>query len=164
MPPASNNIRRVAVVGAGPSGLVAAKSLKEDGLEPIVFEQADGMGGQWHAPSAHSGIWPGMRANTSKTLDAFSDFPPVESLPMFPRFADLTDYRRAYAKTFELEPSTRLQTPVQGIERDDGRWRVVTGDGSGEGFDAVVVASGRFNRPRWPVIEGLGSFAGDVVH
>src|SRR5262245_30356646 len=96
----NHHIHRVAVVGAGPSGLVAAKSLKEDGLEPIVFEQANGMGGQWHAPSAYSGIWPGMRANTSKTMDTFSDFPPVESLPMFPRFEDLRDYLRSYAKTF----------------------------------------------------------------
>jgi cation diffusion facilitator CzcD-associated flavoprotein CzcO len=46
MPRTRHNIRRVAVIGAGPSGLVAAKSLKEDGVEPVVFEQADGVGGQ----------------------------------------------------------------------------------------------------------------------
>jgi cation diffusion facilitator CzcD-associated flavoprotein CzcO len=154
----------VAVVGAGPSGLVAAKSLQEEGLEPVVFEQADGVGGQWYGPSDHSGVWPGMRANTSKTLDAFSDFPPSESVPMFPRVEELRDYLQSYAKTFDLDQSIRLQTPVQRIERDDGRWRVVTGDGGGEGFDGVVVASGRFNRPHRPAIEGLEGFAGEVVH
>jgi glycine/D-amino acid oxidase-like deaminating enzyme len=41
IPPASHKRRRVAVVGAGLSGLVAAKSLKEEGLEPVLFEQAD---------------------------------------------------------------------------------------------------------------------------
>jgi dimethylaniline monooxygenase (N-oxide forming) len=164
MPPANHTIRRVAVVGAGPSGLVAAKSLKEEGLEPVVFEQAGGVGGQWHAPSAHSGVWPGMRANTSKTLDTFSDFPPSESLPMFPRFEELRDYLRSYAKTFDLDRSIRLQTPVRCIERDDRRWRVVTGDGSAESFDGIVVASGRFNRPYLPVIEGLNTFTGEVVH
>ena len=164
MPPASHQRRRVAVVGAGPSGLVAAKSLQEEGLEPVVFEQADGVGGQWHAPSAHSGIWPGMHTNTSKTLDAFSDFPPSESLPMFPRFEDLRDYLRSYAKTFDLGRSIRLQTPVRRLERDDGRWHVITGDGGGECFDGVVVASGRFNRPRQPMIEGIEGFEGEVVH
>jgi dimethylaniline monooxygenase (N-oxide forming) len=164
MPPASHNIRRVAVVGAGPSGLVAAKSLKEEGLEPVVFEQADGVGGQWHAPSAHSGVWRGMRANTSKTLDAFSDFPPSESVPMFPRFEEFRDYLRSYAKTFHLDQAIRLQTPIRRIERDDGCWRVVTGDGGAESFDAVVVASGRFNRPRRPEVEGLDGFRGEVVH
>jgi hypothetical protein len=105
-----------------------------------------------------------MRANTSKTLDAFSDFPPAESLPMFPRVEELRDYLRSYAHTFDLERSIRLSTPVRGIERDDGRWRVVSGDGSAESFDGVVVASGRFNQPHWPVIEGLERFAGELVH
>jgi dimethylaniline monooxygenase (N-oxide forming) len=164
MPPASQKRRRVAVVGAGPSGLVAAKSLKEEGLEPVVFEQADGVGGQWYGPSAHSGVWPGMRANTSKTLDTFSDFPPSESLPMFPRVEELRDYLRSYAKAFDLNRSIRLKTLVHRIERDDGRWRVVTGDRGGESFDGIVVAGGRFNRPRRPAIEGLERFAGEVVH
>jgi dimethylaniline monooxygenase (N-oxide forming) len=164
MPPASHKRRRVAVVGAGPSGLVAAKSLKEESLEPVVFEQADGVGGQWYGPSAHSGVWPGMRANTSKTLDTFSDFPPAESLPTFPRVEELRNYLQSYAKTFDLNRSIRLKTSVQRIERDDGRWRVVTGDGGGESFDGIVVASGRFNRPHRPVIEGLEGFAGEVLH
>jgi dimethylaniline monooxygenase (N-oxide forming) len=164
MSPASQQRHRVAVVGAGPSGLVAAKSLREEGLEPVVFEQADGVGGQWYGPSAHSGVWPGMRANTSKTLDAFSDFPPPESLPMFPRAEELRDYLRSYADAFDLGRSLRLQTPVRRIERDHGGWRVVTGDGRGERFDGVVVASGRFNRPHRPAIEGLERFAGEVVH
>jgi hypothetical protein len=152
------------VVGAGPGGLVAAKSLKEEGLEPVVFEQADGIGGQWYGPSAHSGVWPGMRANTSKTLDTFSDFPPAVSLPMFPRAEELRDYLRSYARAFGLEHMIRLQTPVRRIECDDGRWRVVTGDGDSEVFDGVVAASGRYNRPRWPAIEGLDGFVGEAVH
>jgi cation diffusion facilitator CzcD-associated flavoprotein CzcO len=155
---------RIAVIGAGPSGLVAAKSLKEEGLDPVVFEQADGVGGQWYAPSAHSGVWPGMRANTSKTLDAFSDFLPADSLPMFPRAEDLRDYFRSYAKAVDLEPSIRLKTPVRRIERDDERWRIVTADGEGERFDGIVVASGRFTRPHRPAIDGIERFDGEVVH
>lgn len=164
MPAASHKRRRVAAIGAGPSGLVAAKSLKEEGLEPVVLEQADALGGQWYGPSAHSGVWPGMRANTSKTLDTFSDFPPAESLPMFPRVEELRDYLHAYAKAFDLNRFIRFNTPVRCTERDDDGWRVVTGDGGGERFDGVVVASGRFNRPHWPAIAGLETFAGEVVH
>jgi dimethylaniline monooxygenase (N-oxide forming) len=164
MSSANRKRRRVAVVGAGPSGLVAAKSLTEEGLEPVVFEQADGVGGQWYGPSAHSGVWPGMRANTSKTLDAFSDFPSAESLPMFPRVEELRDYLRSYAQAFDLNRSIRLKTPVRRIERDDGGWRVVTDAGDPERFDGVVVASGRFNRPHRPVIEGIEGFTGEVVH
>jgi dimethylaniline monooxygenase (N-oxide forming) len=155
MSPASHKRRRVVVVGAGPSGLVAAKSLKEEGLEPVVFEQADGVGGQWYGPSAHSGVWPGMRSNTSKTLDTFSDCPPAESLPIFPRVEEFRDYLRSSAKTFDLDQPIRLKTPVRRIERDDRRWRVVTGDGGDERSDGNVVAGGRFNWLHWPVIEGV---------
>src|SRR6266511_2690271 len=59
---------------------------------------------------ADSGVWPGMRANTSKTLDTFSDFLPSESIPMFPRFEDLRDYLRSYANAFDLNRSIRLKT------------------------------------------------------
>ena len=49
---------RVLIVGAGPSGLVAAKECLEHGLEPIVCEKSFAVGGVW----AH-GVWPTMRTN-----------------------------------------------------------------------------------------------------
>jgi dimethylaniline monooxygenase (N-oxide forming) len=38
--------RRVAIIGSGPGGLVAARYLKHHGFEPVVFEQDDDIGGQ----------------------------------------------------------------------------------------------------------------------
>ena len=66
---------RVAVVGAGPGGLVAAKHALEAGFDATVFEASDDLGGQWHTAAAHSGIWPGMHTNTSGAMTAFSDGP-----------------------------------------------------------------------------------------
>ena len=43
---------RIAIIGGGPAGLVAAKSLLEESLQPVVFEQSSALGGQWHAASA----------------------------------------------------------------------------------------------------------------
>lgn len=40
-------VRRVAVVGAGSSGLVCIKSCVEEGLEPVCFESSDDIGGLW---------------------------------------------------------------------------------------------------------------------
>ena len=62
---------------------MAAKSLLEEGLQPIVFEQSSNIGGQWNAPAAHSGVWQTMRANTSKVTMYFSGLPFDEELPMF---------------------------------------------------------------------------------
>src|SRR5215469_18536750 len=49
--------RRVAIIGSGPGGLVAARYLKHHGFEPVVFEQDDDIGGQWNVRSPHSGVW-----------------------------------------------------------------------------------------------------------
>ncbi len=48
---------RVAIIGAGPGGLAAAKHALEAGFDVTVFEASDDLGGQWHttAPTAASG-------------------------------------------------------------------------------------------------------------
>lgn len=41
-------VRRVAVVGAGTSGLVCIKTCVDEGLEPVCFESSDDIGGLWN--------------------------------------------------------------------------------------------------------------------
>ncbi|EWC45007.1 hypothetical protein DRE_06287 [Drechslerella stenobrocha 248] len=41
-------IRKVAVIGGGPSGAVAAKCLLAEGLTPVIFEQRPSFGGVWN--------------------------------------------------------------------------------------------------------------------
>jgi cation diffusion facilitator CzcD-associated flavoprotein CzcO len=159
----------VAVIGAGPAGLTAAKHLLEHGLQPVVLEASDDLGGQWHRTAEHSGIWEGMRTNTSKTMTAFSDFPPPESLPMFPRSEEVHDYLRAYASHFGVGEHVRTLARVTGVRRDGDRWTVRWTEGGAatprEGaFGAVVVASGRFSKPSHPDVPGLSSFAGRLMH
>ncbi len=62
----------VAVIGAGPGGLVAARWLISQGFEPTLFEQQSELGGQWTG-SDLTGVWPAMYTNTSRVLTAFSD-------------------------------------------------------------------------------------------
>jgi dimethylaniline monooxygenase (N-oxide forming) len=68
-------MQKVAVIGAGPAGLVMARYLKSEGFEPGLFEQGGRIGGQWSADPSHSGVWPSMRTNTSRIMTSFSDLP-----------------------------------------------------------------------------------------
>jgi len=145
---------RVAIVGAGPSGLVAAKYAVQAGLDVVVFEAGDDLGGQWHTAAAHSGVWPGMRTNTSRAMTAFSDLAPPDDCPLHPPAERIHAYLRTYAQRFGITDRIRLATPVRRVTRA----RVV----DGERFDGVVVASGRFRRP-CPA-PGLAAFAGEVIH
>jgi cation diffusion facilitator CzcD-associated flavoprotein CzcO len=55
---------QVAIVGAGPGGLAAAKWLKQYGFEPVIFEQSDDIGGQWNARASPSGGGYGSTADS----------------------------------------------------------------------------------------------------
>jgi len=60
--------KSVAVIGAGPGGLVAARWLLSQGFEPTIFEQGPMLGGQWTGQDGRSGVWPTMHTNSSRTM------------------------------------------------------------------------------------------------
>src|SRR3954447_9378400 len=145
---------RIAIIGAGPSGLVTAKYALEAGFDVVVFEASDALGGQWQATAPHSGIWPGMRTNTSRAMTAFSDLPAPPEHPLHPTAEQILAYLGEYARTFGVLDRIRFGVRVERVEPG---WTV-----DGEPFDAVVIASGRFGRPRLPdVVRG---FRGELLH
>ncbi len=145
---------RVAVIGAGPGGLVAAKHAIEAGFDVSVFEATDDLGGQWNTAAAHSGIWPGMRTNTSRAMTAFSDHAPPPTHELHPFAEQIHAYLRSYAAAFGVTERIRFAAPVRDLQPG---WRL-----DGEPFDAVIIASGRFRAPMLPT--GLEAFTGEVLH
>jgi dimethylaniline monooxygenase (N-oxide forming) len=95
-----DSLPRVAIIGSGPGGLVAARYLKQHGFEPVVFEQDDEIGGQWNFRSPHSGIWPSMVTNTSRLLTCFSDLAPEPRTSIFPPNKEILAYLKRYAQRF----------------------------------------------------------------
>lgn len=161
----TSNNQRVAVVGAGPAGLVGARFLKAQGFEPVLFDRGQRVGGQWDHTAPTSGVWPDMRANTSLILTRFSDLDYPESTAAFPHNEQVRAYLEAYAARFDLFPAIRLATIVEEIARaPDGGYRLTATDANGaeivENFPRVAIASGRYNLPAAPDIEGLSGFAG----
>lgn len=150
----------VAVIGAGPGGLVAARWLQSQGFEPTIFERDSVLGGQWAGLPGRSGVWPGMHTNTSRVLTAFSDLEP-QSDAVFPSSRDILDYLHRYAQTFGLIPRIRFDTRVDHLGRYDGGW-LVRHAGADEQFDRVVVATGRFHNSVIPTVVGLDTFGGSA--
>ena len=162
--------RAVAVIGGGPAGLVAARTLKKHGFDPIVFEASARIGGQWNVASPSSGVWPGMRTNTSRILTAFSDLDHTPDASVYPSQTDVLAYLELYAETGGLDPHIRLSTRVEAVERATGAGWVVRsrrGDApASEIYARVIVATGRYTTPDAPAIAGLPTFAGvgGVIH
>jgi len=151
---------RVAVIGAGPAGLVVSRWLLSQGFEPSIFEQGPTLGGQWTAQAGRSGVWPGMHTNSSRILTSFSDLP-IDSDAVFPSGRDVLDYLHRYARTFDLETRLHCNTRVDSVTRSAPGW-VVRHGGEQKTFDNVVVASGRFHSPTVPDVPGLATFSGSA--
>lgn len=170
---------RVAVLGAGPSGLAAAKSCVEAGLEPVVLEQAEALGGLWRfrqdsAPGQPS-VMRSTVINSSKELTAFSDFPPPAHFPNYMPHAVLLEYLQLYARHFRLLDRIRFRHQVLRVEpaqghQETGRWAVTVKDlasglVSSSSFDAVMVCTGHHAFPARPTsLRGLDRFGGSVLH
>ncbi|MDP9165335.1 MAG: NAD(P)/FAD-dependent oxidoreductase, partial [Actinomycetota bacterium] len=148
----------VAVIGAGPGGLVAARWLSAQGFAPTLFERSPVLGGQWAGLPERSGVWPDMHTNTSRVLTAFSALEPT-STAVFPSGREVLEYLHRYAEAFGLTSRSRLNTMVDHVGRDDGGWVVRHGGTEGH-FDRVVVATGRFHTAAIPSVPGLDTFTG----
>ncbi|NXF30293.1 FMO1 monooxygenase, partial [Nyctibius bracteatus] len=169
---------RVAVVGAGVSGLAATKCCLDEGLEPTCFEQSQDIGGVWryteHIEAKRPSLYSTVISNTSKEMSAFSDFPYPEDFPVFLPNARLLDYLRRYAEHFGLRKHMKFETTVVSIrKRPDfattGQWDVVTeanGKQTSYVFDAVMVCSGNFYEPSLPLhcFPGIERFQGQYFH
>ena len=114
---------KVAVIGAGPLGLMALKNFKDDGFEVKSFEKRGYIGGLWK-PSGDSSlsVVPGTVFNTSRFRAAISDFPFPDDTNDFPPASQLHAYLEKYCDCFDLRPLIQLNTEVKDIKRIDGEW------------------------------------------
>lgn len=152
---------RVAVIGAGPSGIAGAKALLDEGYRDVVIlDRGSEVGGNWvfDAESGHSSVFETTHIISSKRYSEYDDFPMPESYPDYPGHALLADYFQSYARTFGVDERVRFRTLVERCEpRRDGGWRVTSttaGETRAEEFDVLVVASGHHWKSRWPQVEG----------
>ncbi|XP_038613690.1 dimethylaniline monooxygenase [N-oxide-forming] 2 isoform X2 [Tachyglossus aculeatus] len=171
-------VKRVAIIGAGVSGLTSIKSCLDEGLEPTCFERSDDIGGLWKfKPNVEEGrasIYQSVIMNTSKEMSCFSDFPMPEGFPNFLHNSKLLAYFKIFTKKFDLLKYIQFQTTVLSVtKRPDfsstGQWEVVTENNGKEArdvFDAVMVCSGHHIESYVPLkyFPGIEKFKGHYLH
>lgn len=162
----SSQRKRIAIIGAGASGIVAARFLLKHGAEITIYEKHSSLGGQWDSLSPYSGVWPAMRTNTCSITTKFSDLEHPQDIPLYPRNQSILQYLQNYAKKFNIVPHIRFGTRVTHLARaaDNASWEITSirneRTESHNEFDAVIIASGRFTRPYIPTVRGLYAFTG----
>ncbi|AFM16506.1 putative flavoprotein involved in K+ transport [Mycolicibacterium chubuense NBB4] len=156
---------RVAVIGAGISGLTAGKMLKDYGVDYTTFETSDRIGGNWAFgnPNGHSSAYRSLHIDTSKHRLSFRDFPMPDHFPSFPHHSQVKAYLDAYAETFGLLEHIEFGNGVaRAVREEHGGWVIVDQAGAARRFDLLVVANGHHWDPRLP--EFPGSFSGEWIH
>ncbi|NJL28187.1 MAG: NAD(P)-binding domain-containing protein [Thermoanaerobaculia bacterium] len=154
----------VCIIGAGSSGIVAAKVLQEHGLTVEVFEKGSEIGGNWRFrnDNGQSAAYASLHINTSKTRMAFSDFPMPDDYPPYPHHSQILAYFQSYVSHFGLRPAIRFQTEVAEVIPDGEGWRVRLASGEQRRYRAVLVANGHHWCPKLPSFPG--EFHGRCFH
>ncbi|XP_070605146.1 flavin-containing monooxygenase 5-like [Erythrolamprus reginae] len=171
-------VKRVAIIGAGASGLTAIKCCLDEGLQPSCFERSDSIGGLWrfqeHVTEGHSSIYKSLTSNSSKELMGFSDCPIPEEYPNYMHHSKMMEYFKMYAKQFDLIKYIHFKAQVCHLRKHTdfpitGQWEIVTeinGRKESSVFDAVLLCTGLYMQPYFPLDSFLGveKFKGEIIH
>lgn len=164
----------ILIIGAGPSGLCAAKTFLEHNRDAdvVLLDGRSSLGGVWCLEQ----LYPTMNTNNLEgTLD-FTDFEmdsrrfgvaPGKHVPG----EVMNAYLCAYADHFDLTRRIRLETRVIEVRRraDGDGWSVKTEKPEEVGTAVLecrklVVATGILSTPHLPDLNGADSFDGPIVH
>ena len=183
--------KRVAVIGAGPSGLAQLRAFRSAAAggaeipEIVCYEKQADWGGLWNytwrtgldefGEPVHCSMYRYLWSNGPKEGLEFADYSFEEhfgrQIASYPPREVLFDYIAGRARQAGVRGWIRFLSPVRRVSYDSGsgRFRVVAHDLAedreyGEDFDHVIVATGHFSTPNVPHFDGLDEFNGRVMH
>lgn len=156
---------RVAVIGAGVSGIAAGYRLQQTHLDFTMYEKNEDVGGVWW-----ENRYPGCRLDTPNFAYSLSFAQKQDWPQQFSRQPEIQSYLATVASASGLKRHIRFGTEVDEMRFNEDRatWTLTIRDSSGgvtqEEFNAVITAVGILSRPSLPDIAGLDTFKGRIVH
>ncbi|KAL8235652.1 hypothetical protein R6Q59_016733 [Mikania micrantha] len=164
---------KVAVIGAGLCGLIAARELERESHEVVVLEKSNRLGGVWvYDPRTesdllgidpdreivHATLYKSLRTNSPRQIMGFSDYKfegkEYGDPRMFPGHQEFLSYLEDFAEKFGVTKLIRFNSEVTRVEMLDSdnefvvEWKTSGVMSRTEMFDAVVVCNGHNSQPR----------------
>ncbi|WP_181704944.1 NAD(P)-binding domain-containing protein [Chthonobacter rhizosphaerae] len=183
--------KRVAIIGAGPSGLAQLRAFQSAGRtgaevpDLVCFEKQSDWGGLWnytwrtgvdeYGEPVHGSMYRYLWSNGPKECLEFADYSFEEHfgrpIPSYPPRAVLHDYIMGRVAKSDVRRFVRFNTVARWVDysEETGKFTVTVKDLKkdelySEEFDYVVVASGHFSTPNVPHFPGIEVFPGRVMH
>ncbi len=162
--PQTATIKKIGIIGAGVSGLAAARLLNQAGFECEIFEKGEKVGGVW------TGGYHTFGLQTPKSLYEIPDYPMPDSYPRVPSGEELQAYFENYARDFKIFDKIHFNIGIESLEQQkNGSWiinyKVKNSSASSQKiFDFIVVATGLYFDPYIPEHSEQQNFRGQTIH
>ncbi|KAI5479368.1 dimethylaniline monooxygenase (N-oxide forming) [Pseudohyphozyma bogoriensis] len=170
--------QRVAVIGAGSSGIAALHELRAAGLHATAYEARGFVGGQWKYEEEAGEAIVQLDEGGRVRIESPGEWEKAKAAHPTAMYDTLRTNAPTSAAA-EVSGLIKLNTRVTGlrytagwsaqIDRNSGRrWTIEltstkTGATSVEEFDGVVVANGHYSQPLFPDLD-LGKYTGEIHH
>ncbi|KAK4959160.1 hypothetical protein LTR10_003959 [Elasticomyces elasticus] len=158
-PPPNANLSRpkIAVIGAGITGVSSAAHCVGHGFEVTIFEAG--------SRKALGGIW--AKVNNTSGLQIHSImyrfFPSVSWSGGYPNRQSIVEAVEKLWRQYRLDERTKFDTKVEKVYKDrQGRW--IINDESNGRFDGILACVGTCGDPKWPHMPGQEKFEGQIHH
>jgi cation diffusion facilitator CzcD-associated flavoprotein CzcO len=164
---ADPRLPKTCIIGAGSSGIAAAKVFSEYGIPFDCLEKSDRVGGNWVFQNANgmSSVYRSLHINTSRDKMAYSDYPLPPTFPDYPHHTQIAAYFDAYVDHFGFRERIMFNAGVKRAElTSDGLWMITLESGEQRLYDALIAANGHHWDARWPEPAFPGTFTGAQIH
>ena len=161
--------KQVCVIGAGVSGLAAAKAFAAHGHKVTIVEKSSELGGVWDPTRSY----PDVQTQSPKDLYRYTDKAMPDTYPEWPKGPQVHAYLVDYATAHGLDRMIWFKTTVMALNRrTDGKpgWTLELASPNGAAkrdFDFVAICTGQFSEPQTLKLRGQDAFeaqGGQVLH
>src|SRR5246127_1700813 len=152
---------RAVIIGTGFAGLGMAIALQRRGVDFVIVEKADDIGGTWRDNS-----YPGCACDVPSHLYSYSFEPKPDWKNPFSYQPEIWDYLQGVTDKYGLRRYIEFNSLVdRGYwDEDEYRWHVFTVDGREYVAQFLISGAGALHVPSFPEIEGRDEFAGPAFH
>lgn len=158
----TDHTHKYCIIGAGSSGLAAAKNLSQHGIPFDVIEREADLGGIWNYESPNSSVYRSTHLISSKPLTEYTDFPMPDHYPDYPNRSQVLQYFHSYTHSFGLREFIEFKTSVASVDKAEQFWNVTFASGETRRYRGVIIANGHLWDPKFP--DYPGKFSGRILH
>ncbi|MBX5487371.1 MAG: NAD(P)/FAD-dependent oxidoreductase [Mycolicibacterium hassiacum] len=152
---------RALIIGTGFSGLGMGIALQRRGVEFLILEKADDIGGTWR-----DNTYPGCACDIPSHMYSFSFEPKADWTHMWSYQPEILEYMQGVTNKYGLRRYIRFGSHVDRAYWDDTemRWHVFTTDGREFVAQFLISGIGGLHIPLIPDFEGIDEYQGRLFH